>query len=132
MRATRIVLMIMFVALLPSLVIAAGDIFEVGEIKIDVTVAENIGFPKETIKVSIFPGETKQEWIELVNSDSVDSAVTLELRIEPDDGGVTVSVPGDVVVPANGSFDLILNVNASGSAAPGKYDVTITIFRKES
>ena len=130
MRTIRTVIVIMIVALLPTIIIASGEGNKVGDIKVTVTVRENIIISKETIVVSMFPGETEEREVELENKASVDSAITLTLTIDPDNQGVIATIAKDVVVPANGSTTRTVTIKARNNAVLDKYEVTIGVYRK--
>lgn len=130
MNIIRSVVVIMIVALLPTIIIASGEGDKVGDIKVTVTVRENIVIPKETITVNMFPGETEQREIELENKASVASAVILTLTIDPDNQGVSATIVKDVLVPANASITRTVTIKARNNAVPDKYDITIGVYRK--
>lgn len=82
-----------------------------------------------TFDVQLYPQGSDTRTLTLANASPDDIDVDLISTITPDLKGVTVSIPNKVTVPATGqaSFDVV--VNASKSAEPLVYQISILVER---
>ena len=125
-RNTAIMLAILLALLVSSLGVAVG--YRIITVEGTVTVDEAIQLDKETFAVSLYPGETQHEIVTMTNLSSADLPVSLVLT--SDTGiGVTVIPSSGIIVPGLSDLAVDVQVRAGTSAAPGVYEVHISLDR---
>lgn len=94
------------------------------------TGVEGIEADKLSFSLSFYPNETKTEVITFTNLGSADIDIDLdELVSGPDPRTITVTVPKNLTVPANGTNTADIEMTAKNNLEPGEYNIDIAVTR---
>jgi uncharacterized membrane protein len=130
MRRFRAVLLVLILVTILPVVAIRGSDFLVSMFGYDVHVTESITVTPQVVDLFMFPGEVEVQEISISNAASVDTPVRVELRVTPNDQGVEAGIEEDIIeVPAGGTYDVIIFVEAGFDARPQTYRVTVEVFR---
>lgn len=98
----------------------------------EVTVEECLSFVgPNTFTVSLYPQESETVEITVANASSLDIDVDLISKVSPkgDKKGLTVAIPDVITVPATGQKVVFIDIEASKSAEPIIYEISIQFER---
>jgi hypothetical protein len=130
MRRLRAVLLVLVLVTVLPVVAVSGSDFLVSMFGYDVEVGESITVDPQVSDIFLYPGEEEIQEVTISNAADVDTPVRLEVKITPNDQGVEAEVEEDLIeVPAGGSYEALIFVEADFDARPQSYRVTVDVFR---
>ncbi len=95
----------------------------------EVTVDEAITVVPMSFTATMYPAETVTETLTLSNAGSIAIEVDFIYTVVPTDPEISVSGPTKITVPATGSITADVDVDATKSAAPASYSISVEITR---
>lgn len=130
MRRLRAVLLVLVLVTILPVVAVSGSDFLVSMFSYDVEVGESITVDPQVSDIFLYPGEEEIQQVTISNAASVDTLIRVEVKVTPNDQGVTAEVDQELVeVPAGGSYEALIFVQADFDARPQTYRVMVDVFR---
>ncbi len=95
-----------------------------------VTVKENLSWVgSNTFTVNLYPQESVVETLTLANASGVAMDIDVTSEVLPAPDGITVTIPKNLTIPANGQLPFNIEIATSKSAVPQAYTITFGIVR---
>jgi len=96
----------------------------------EVTIDECLSFVGDNIfSVSMYPQGEEIVQLIIANASPDDIAIDLISEIIPDLKGITIDIPKNLTVPAEGQVIVDITISAGKSASPETYSITIQVDR---
>ena len=107
---------------------AVNSAFFVGTSTLEVTVPENIQFPR-TFEVVLDPNDVFFWVVPITNTGQAESAIDLRFTVEPAGGKVSIGSVESLIVPATSTVDVAVEVEAANDIEPGTYTISLEVKR---
>lgn len=127
MRKRPIGLPVILLTILLSLSVLALGVYLIIAIQGKVSVEESIVVTPDSFVVSMYPGETEIQVVEITNNSSIDVIVNLSVTSTP--AGLDVIIPDFIEVRSNRTETFDVDIFAPIDIEPGEFTVVVEINR---